>query len=53
MVADKRHRPRRFDKFAVGGGIRFSEYIPTDVNKKERFALGAPERGAGKTKGFD
>ena len=25
-------------EFAVGGGLRLAENIPTDVNKKERFA---------------
>ena len=48
MWDDKRHRPRRFGKFAVGGGLRLSEGILTDVNKKERFAsFVARDKGSG------
>ena len=48
MVADKRQRSGCFGKFAVGGGIRLTENIKTDVNKKERFApFVAADKGSG------
>ena len=34
MRDDKRHIPRRFDKFAVGGGIRLAEDIKLMSTKK-------------------